>query len=78
MEEYLYKGMIHHDYSPFALLFLLAKKNYGSFKMCVDSCALNKITIKHMYPIFRVYDLFDTLGGATIFSKIYLKSTTIR
>jgi len=43
-------------------------------RMCVDSRAINKITIKYHYPIISLEDLLDELHGASIFSKIYLKS----
>jgi len=43
-------------------------------RICVDSRAINKITIKYCYLIPRLEDLLDELHGATIFSKTYLGS----
>ncbi|KAA0049688.1 RNA-directed DNA polymerase-like protein [Cucumis melo var. makuwa] len=42
--------------------------------MCVDSKAINCITVKYRFPIPRIGDLLDQLGKATIFSKVDLKS----
>ena len=74
IDEYLSKGLIRPSFSPFASPILLVKKKDGSFCMCVDYRALNKITVKHRYPMPRIDDLLDALGGATVFSKIDLKS----
>ena len=50
------------------------KKKDGSLWLCVDYRQLNKVTIKNKYPLPRIDDLFDQLQGASVFSKIDLRS----
>ncbi|KAL0560512.1 hypothetical protein IC582_000917 [Cucumis melo] len=46
----------------------------GSMRLCIDYRELNKVTVKNRYPLPRIDDLFDQLQGATVFSKIDLRS----
>jgi hypothetical protein len=49
------------------------KKN-GTQWMCVDYRSLNEVTIKNKYPLPWIEDLFDQMKGASVFSKIDLRS----
>jgi hypothetical protein len=40
----------------------------------MDYRSLNEVTIKNMYPLPRIEDLFDQLKGACVFLKIDLRS----
>ncbi|XP_052885267.1 uncharacterized protein LOC128293786 [Gossypium arboreum] len=45
----------------------MAPKELGELK-------LNKLTVKNKYPLLRIDDLFDQFRGASVFSKIDLRS----
>ncbi|KAG8480932.1 hypothetical protein CXB51_025599 [Gossypium anomalum] len=53
---------------------IVVKKKDGTMRLCIDYRQLNKVTIKNKYPLPRIDDLFDQLKGASVFSKIDLRS----
>ncbi|KAI3443800.1 hypothetical protein Pfo_000465 [Paulownia fortunei] len=68
------RGFIRPSYSPWGAPVLFVKKKDGTLRLCIDYRELNKITVKNKYPLPRIDDLFDQLQGASVFSKIDLRS----
>jgi hypothetical protein len=74
LEELLKKGYIHPSVSPWSSPILFVKKKDGTLRICIEFGKLNKVTMKKMYPLSRIDDLFNQLKDAKIFSKIDLIS----
>jgi hypothetical protein len=74
LQELLDKEYIRPSVSSWGALVLFVKKKDGTLRLCIDYRQLNKVTIKNKYPLPRINDLFDQVGGANIFSKLDLRS----
>ena len=74
LQDLLSKGFIRPSVSPWGAPVLFVKKKDGSMRMRIDYRQLNKVTIRNKYPIPRIDDLFDQFQGASVFSKIDLRS----
>ena len=53
---------------------MLVQKKDGTWWLCIDYWALNKIIVRNRYPIPRIDDHLNQLTGDKYFSKIDLKS----
>ena len=74
LQELLEKGFIRPSVLPWGAPVLFVKKKDGTLRLCIDYRQLNKLTVKNKYLLPRIDDLFDQLKGASIFSKIDLRS----
>jgi hypothetical protein len=55
------KGFIRPSSSPWGAPVLFVEKKDGTQQMCVDYWSLNEVTIKNMYPLPRIEDLFNQM-----------------
>ena len=74
MQELLEKGFIRPSISPCGSPIVLVRKKDGSWRMCIDYRALNKIMIKKCDPLPHIDDILDQLKEVVYFSKLDLHS----
>ena len=74
LQEFLDKGFIRPNTSPWGAPILFAKKNDKTLRLCINYRQLNRVMIKNLYPLPRIDDLFNQLRGARVYSKIDLRT----
>jgi hypothetical protein len=74
VEDMLDKGLVREILSSCTVPIVLIPKKDGGWRMCTDSRAINRITIRYIFPLPRMDDLMDFLSVANYFSKIDLQN----
>jgi hypothetical protein len=74
LHELLDKEYIRPSVSPWGAPVLFVKNKDETLRLCIDYRQLKKMTVKNKYPLPRINDLFNQVGGTKIFSKLDLRS----
>lgn len=74
LTDLLKRGVIRPSKSPFGAPLFFAKAPGKPLRGVVDYRALNRMTKRNNYAVPRADEMYDRLGGSTVFSKMDLKT----
>lgn len=61
------EGVYKREHEPVCCPCIASEKEIGSWRMCVDIRAINRITIKYQFPIPWLNNMLDMLEGSKLF-----------
>ena len=74
IKQLLDVGIIRESSSPWASPIVVVRKKDNSIRLCVDYRQLNSVTVKSSFPLPRIDESLQTLGGAKYLSVLDLAS----
>ena len=74
IRDLLDRDIIAPSSSPFASPIVVVRKKSGELRLCIDYRRLNRVTRKDSFPLPRIEESLDALGGAKFFTSLDLAS----
>ncbi|KAE9022944.1 hypothetical protein PR001_g13032 [Phytophthora rubi] len=74
VSKMLRAGVIEEGYGAWGFPVVLVRNKDGEVRFCVDYRALNKVTKRDAYPLPRIDETLEALGGARLFTTLDLKA----
>jgi len=74
VSKMLNAGVIEEGDGAWGFPVVLVKKRDGEVRFCIDYRALNKVTKRDVYPLPRIDETLEALGGARLFTTLDLRS----
>ncbi|OWZ03214.1 Retrovirus Polyprotein [Phytophthora megakarya] len=74
VEKMLKAGVIEEGDGAWGFPVILVRKKNGEVRFSIDYRALNKVTKKDVYPLPRIDETLEALGGALLFSTLDRKA----
>ncbi|GMF43591.1 unnamed protein product [Phytophthora fragariaefolia] len=74
VDAMLSAGVIEHGEGAWGFPVVLVRKKDGSVRFCVDYRSLNSVTRRDVYPLPRIDETLESLGGARLFTTLDLRS----
>ena len=72
LEDLLNRQWIKPSSSSYASPVVIVRKKCGAMRLCIDYRELNRRTIPDKYPLPRIQEMLDNLGGMAWFSTLDL------
>ena len=70
LQDLLDRGIIRRSSRAYASHIVLVRKKSGQLRLCIDYRCLNAKTYKDYFPLPRIEETLEALGGAKLFSSL--------
>ena len=72
LQDLLDRNVIRKSSSPYASPVVLVRKKDGQLRLCIDYRSLNSKTKRDAFPLPRIDETLESMGGAKVFSSLDL------